>query len=151
MASTHDYKIDQRNNDIEIYINGKFFHRSKAFISVMDSGFLLGDGVWEGIRLHNNYLVHLDSHLDRLYKGAKEIGINIGLTKEEVKKAINETLLKNRMRSNVHIRLIISRGLKKTPYQHPSFTISKPTFVIIPEYKQPDPKISKNGSKKSYK
>jgi len=147
MASTHDYKIDQRNNDIEIYINGKFFHRSKAFISVMDSGFLLGDGVWEGIRLHNNYLVHLDSHLDRLYKGAKEIGINIGLTKEEVKKAINETLLKNRMRSNVHIRLIISRGLKKTPYQHPSFTISKPTFVIIPEYKQPDPRISKNGIK----
>ena len=147
MASTHDYKIDQRNNDIEIYINGKFFHRSKAFISVMDSGFLLGDGVWEGIRLHNNYLVHLDSHLERLYKGAKEIGINIGLTKEEVKKAINETLLKNRMRSNVHIRLIISRGLKKTPYQHPSFTISKPTFVIIPEYKQPDPRISKNGIK----
>lgn len=145
MASTHDYKTDQRNNDIEIYINGEFFHRSKAFISVMDSGFLLGDGVWEGIRLHNNYLVHLDSHLDRLYKGAKEIGINIGLNREEIKKAINKTLVKNKMKSNVHIRLIISRGLKKTPYQHPSFTISKPTFVIIPEYKQPDPSIKKNG------
>ncbi|MBJ12686.1 MAG: aminotransferase class IV [Candidatus Marinimicrobia bacterium] len=145
MASTHDYKIDPRNNDIKIYINGEFYHRSKAFVSVLDSGFLLGDGVWEGIRLHNNYLVHLDSHLNRLISGAKEIGINIGLTKKEIKKAIRKTLLKNKMESNVHIRLIVSRGIKKTPYQHPSFTISAPTIVIIPEYKKADPNIKKNG------
>lgn len=145
MASTHDYETDQRNKDIKIYINGEFFHRSKAFIPVMDSGFLLGDGVWEGIRLHNNYLVHLNSHLDRLFNGAKKIGINIGLTRKEIKEAINMTLIKNNMVSGVHIRLIISRGIKKTPYQHPSFTISEPTFVIIPEYKKPDPKIMKNG------
>ena len=88
MASTHDYIADKRNKDILIYINGEFFHRSKAFIPVMDSGFLLGDGVWEGIRLHNNYLVHLNSHLDRLFNGAKKIGINI-ITQKEWFKLLN--------------------------------------------------------------
>ena len=83
MASTHDYEIDSRNNNIQIYIDGEFFSRSDAKISVMDSGYLLGDGVWEGIRLYNNHLIHLDQHLKRLYEGAETIQMNIGISKSE--------------------------------------------------------------------
>ena len=136
MASTHDYESDQRNEDIQIYINGEFYHRRDAKISVFDSGFLLGDGVWEGIRLHKGYLVHLGEHLTRLFTGAKAIGMEIGKTEEEITKVILETLDENNMKSDVHIRLIFSRGIKKTPYQHPRVTIGKPTLVIIPEYKK---------------
>ena len=145
MTSTHEYKEDVRNKDIQIYINGEFYHRSKAYISVLDAGFLLGDGVWEGIRLHNGILLHLDDHLDRLFYGANEIALEISTSKEELKKIITETLEKNNMFSDVHIRLIISRGLKKTPYQHPKVTIGDPSIVIIPEYKKPDPKVGING------
>ena len=91
MASTHDYKIDSRNKDIQIYVNGNFFHRSEAKVSVMDSGYLLGDGVWEGIRLHKQYLVHLDKHLDRLYDGAKAIEMEIGISKHEMETVIKLT------------------------------------------------------------
>jgi branched-chain amino acid aminotransferase len=145
MTSTHEYKEDVRNKDIQIYINGEFYHRSKAYISVLDAGFLLGDGVWEGIRLHNGILLHLDDHLDRLFYGANEIALEISTSKEELKKILTETLEKNNMFSDVHIRLIISRGLKKTPYQHPKVTIGDPSIVIIPEYKKPDPKVGING------
>jgi branched-chain amino acid aminotransferase len=145
MTSTHEYKEDVRNKDIQIYINGEFYHRSKAYISVLDAGFLLGDGVWEGIRLHNGILLHLDDHLDRLFYGANEIALEISTSKEELKKILTETLKKNNMFSDVHIRLIISRGLKKTPYQHPKVTIGDPSIVIIPEYKKPDPKVGING------
>ena len=136
MASTHDYINDKRNEDIYIYINGEFFHRSEAKISVFDSGFLLGDGVWEGIRLHNNRLIHFNNHIDRLYDGASSIAMEIHLTKKEIKAAVLKTLKKNNMISNTHIRLIVSRGLKSTPYQHPKVTVSDPTIVIIPEYKK---------------
>tara|TARA_B110000881_G_scaffold102961_1_gene90379 strand:+ start:4805 stop:5710 length:906 start_codon:yes stop_codon:yes gene_type:complete len=145
MTSTHEYKEDVRNKDIQIYINGEFYHRSKAYISVLDAGFLLGDGVWEGIRLHNGILLHLDDHLDRLFYGANEIALEISTSKEKLKKILTETLEKNNMFSDVHIRLIISRGLKKTPYQHPKVTIGDPSIVIIPEYKKPDPKVGING------
>ena len=138
MASTHDYINDKRNEDIYIYINGEFFHRSEAKISVFDSGFLLGDGVWEGIRLHNNRLIHFNNHIDRLYDGASSIAMEIHLTKKEIKAAVLKTLKKNNMISNTHIRLIVSRGLKSTPYQHPKVTVSDPTIVIIPEYKKPN-------------
>ena len=141
MPSTHDYIDDKRNNNIKVYINGKFYHRSKANISVMDSGFLLGDGVWEGIRLYNNALIHLEDHLSRLYHCAKSISMDIPLSKKEVRLAILETVKKNNMETDVHIRLIVSRGIKKTPYQNPKVTISPPTIVIIPEYKKTDPKI----------
>ncbi len=83
MASTHDYDIDQRNDDIQVYINGEFFHRLEAKVSVMDSGYLLGDGVWEGIRLHRGTLIHLDAHLDRLYAGAKSIAMDVGILRDE--------------------------------------------------------------------
>ena len=147
MPSTHDYQEDARNQDIQVYINGKFFHRSKAYVSVLDGGFLLGDGVWEGIRLHNGNLLHLDEHLNRLFTGADEIALKINKSKDEVKEMLYKTLEKNKMFSDVHIRLIISRGLKKTPYQHPKVTIGEPTIVIIPEYKKPDPIVSVEGIK----
>ncbi len=145
MPSTHDYKLDKRNQDILIYINGEFYPRSKAKVSVMDSGYLLGDGVWEGIRLHNGVLFHLDRHLNRLYDGAKAIAMDIGLTKKEIQAAIQKTIEKNDMGSGVHIRLIVSRGIKSTPYQHPKVTIGKPTIVIIPEYKEASKDVSING------
>lgn len=145
MASTHDYINDKRNEDIYIYINGEFFHRSEAKISVFDSGFLLGDGVWEGIRLHNNRLIHFNNHIDRLYDGASSIAMEIHLTKKEIKAAVLKTLKKNDMISNTHIRLIVSRGLKSTPYQHPKVTVSDPTIVIIPEYKKPNEETFNKG------
>jgi len=145
MASTHDYDIDQRNNDIQIYINGEFFHRSEAKISVMDSGYLLGDGVWEGIRLHKGTLIHLEDHLDRLFSGAKSIAMDIGLSRCEMAEAIQKAINTNDMDSDVHIRLIVSRGIKKTPYQHPKVTLGKPTVVIIPEYKKASEEIKKVG------
>lgn len=145
MASTHDYDFDSRNKDIQIYINGKFYLRSEAKISVMDSGYLLGDGVWEGIRFHNEHLVHLDRHLDRLYEGAIAIEMNIQISKDEMITALKKTLEKNKMTSDVHIRLIVSRGIKSTPYQHPKVTVGKPTIVIIPEYKKASPKLKIKG------
>ncbi|MEC7856079.1 MAG: aminotransferase class IV [Candidatus Neomarinimicrobiota bacterium] len=145
MASTHDYVKDIRNENIKIYINGKYYHRSEAKVSVFDSGFLLGDGVWEGIRLHNNRLIHLDSHIDRLFDGAKSIAMEIQMSKEEIIDAIWATLKENKMISDTHIRLIVSRGIKSTPYQHPKVTISPPTIVIIPEYKRPNKEVIDKG------
>ena len=136
MASTHDYKADVRNSDIQIYINGTYFHRSEAKISVMDSGYLLGDGVWEGIRLHKGKFLHLETHLSRLYKGAKLLDIKLNLPLEKVKQALVETVKINNMYTDVHIRLIVSRGIKKTPYQHPKVTVGPPNIVIIPEFKK---------------
>lgn len=145
MASTHDYEIDSRNDNIQIYINGQFFPRADAKVSVMDSGYLLGDGVWEGIRLYNNHLIHLEKHLERLYEGAETIQMDIGISKSEMKSAVEKTLKKNEMISDVHIRLIVSRGIKSTPYQHPKVTIGHPTIVIIPEYKKPSPGLKIEG------
>jgi len=145
MASTHDYVKDSRNDNIKIYINGEYYHRSEAKISVFDSGFLLGDGVWEGIRLNNNKLIHLETHIDRLFVGAKSIAMEIHLSKEEIINAIWSTLKENNMSSDTHIRLIVSRGIKSTPYQHPKVTISLPTIVIIPEYKRPNKDVIDKG------
>ncbi len=145
MPSTHEYNLDYRNDDIYIYIDGKFFHRLEAKVSVMDSGFLLGDGVWESMRLHKGVLVHVNQHLDRLFEGAKSIDLNIGLTKDDVYQALKDTIQKNEMETDVHIRLIVSRGIKKTPYQNPNVTIGPPTIVIIPEYKKPKKEIKNRG------
>ena len=145
MSSTHDYIKDSRNENVQIFLNGKFYHRLVAKISVMDSGYLLGDGIWEGLRLYKNILIHLDAHLDRLYNGANTIGIKIPLTKKEMEEAIFETIKINNMESDVHIRLIVSRGLKETPYQNPKVTISPPSIVIIPEYKKANENVKING------
>ena len=134
---THDYEDDPRNADIHININGELFHRDKAMVSVFDAGYVLGDGVWEGLRLHNGTIFQLDSHLSRLYEGAKALDMDIGLSPDELSARLYETTRANNMVTGVHIRLMITRGIKATPYQDPRVTISPPTIVIIPEYKQP--------------
>ena len=145
MPSTHDYVNDKRNENIHVYINGKFYHRSKANVSVLDSGFLLGDGVWEGIRLYKKTLIHLKDHLDRLYHGAGSIDMKIPFSKDALKIEILKTIQKNSMTTNVHIRLIVSRGIKKTPYQNPKVTLGPATIVIIPEYKKASERVKKDG------
>ena len=145
MPSSHDYIKDKRNNKIKIFVNNKFLTRDKAQISVFDSGFLLGDGVWSGIRFHNNKFLFLKDHLDRLFDDAKKIDLKMHLSKKEISKILFNTIKINKMKTDVHIRLVVSRGIKSTPYQDPSFTISKPTIVIIPEYKQPQESVYKRG------
>ena len=145
--SSHSYISNIKNKDIFININGKLFHRNEAKITVFDSGFLLGDGVWEGIRLHNSKLVFIEDHLDRLYASAKGISLNIGYTKKEISSEIKKVLDKNNMDDNVHIRLIISRGDKITPYQNPNANVGPTNLVIIPEYKKTNPNTYINGIK----
>tara|TARA_B100000902_G_scaffold366323_1_gene388003 strand:- start:115 stop:1002 length:888 start_codon:yes stop_codon:yes gene_type:complete len=129
--------IDKRNSNIKIYINGSFFERDDAKISVFDSGFLLGDGIWEGIRLVNNEWMFLDEHLDRLFEGCKAIDININLSKEEIKDAIIETQKINNMNNSAHARLMITRGNKIKPFQQPSLS-DDINFVIIMEHSEAD-------------
>ena len=143
--SSHSFIENSKNEDIYISINRKLYHRKEAKISVFDSGFLLGDGVWEGIRLHNGKLVFIDEHLERLFRSANGISLDIPLTKNEIINQINTVLTKNQMKNDVHIRLIISRGNKITPYQNPNANVGPINFVIIPEYKKTDPKTYQNG------
>jgi len=142
--STHAAVADDRNADVQIYINGEFFHRSEAKISVFDSGFLVGDGIWEGIRLHRGVFAFLDRHLDRLFAGARTIDLDIG-TREEITAALQATVDRNNMDDNVHVRLMITRGNKKTPSQHPSNTVGGPNVVIIAEHKRADPGVALEG------
>ena len=144
-TGTHEYVEDPRNENVLIYINGEIVPRPDAKISVFDSGFLLGDGVWEGIRLHYGNLAFLDAHLDRLYSGAKDLAIDIGVSREEMTKLIQKTLDANGMNDHVHIRLIVSRGLKRTPYKHPNANVGGPTIVIIPEYKIASEQVLEQG------
>ena len=135
MASTHEYQKDSRNKNVKIYINGKHYNRSEAKISVFESGFLLGDGVWEGLRLYKGSILHLKSHLERLYNGAKLLDIKLNLSKKELEQILYKTIQLNEMYTDVHIRLIISRGIK-VPYQSPAVTIGDPTLVIILNLKE---------------
>ncbi len=143
--SSHSYIKNKKNENIFININGELFHRNDAKISVFDSGFLLGDGVWEGIRLHKSKLVFIEEHLDRLFASAKGISLDIPFSKKDVINQINKVLIKNKMDDNIHIRLIISRGNKITPYQNPNANIGPINFVIIPEHKKTDPDIYRKG------
>lgn len=145
VRGTHDSVPDERNENVLIYVNGELVPRNEAKVSVFDSGFLLGDGVWEGIRLHDDTLVFLDEHLDRLYQGAQAIGLDIGMTRAEVTQALWTVLRANDMHDGVHIRLMVTRGLKKTPSQDPRLTKSKPTLVIIAEHKAANPLAWENG------
>jgi branched-chain amino acid aminotransferase len=144
--SMHDVS-DPRNVSILINVNGELKPRGDAVVSVFDSGFMLGDGVWEGLRVHKGKLAFLDRHLDRLFEGAKAIAMNIGLSREELANRLYETLDANGMSEGVHVRLMVTRGVRSTPYQDPRVVVSGATIVIIPEYKEPDPAIYERGLK----
>lgn len=145
MKGTHDYIDDPRNLDILININGELFPRQKALVSVFDSGFILGDGVWEGLRVHKGKIAFLNEHLDRLYEGAKALDMDVGVSREQLTQRLYDTLNANSMQEGVHIRLMVTRGIKATPYQDPRVTISPATIVIIPEYKEALPETSERG------
>ena len=141
------YVSDPRNADIKINVNGELKPRAEAVVSVFDSGFMLGDGVWEGLRVHKGRIAFLDRHLDRLFEGAKVIAMDIGLSREELARRLNETLDANGMDEGVHVRLMVTRGLRSTPYQDPRVVVGGPTIVIIPEYKQPPEGVHERGLK----
>ncbi|MDZ7757756.1 aminotransferase class IV [Rhodohalobacter sp.] len=144
---THNALDDPRNEDVLVYINGELLHRNDAKISVFDSGYLVGDGVWEGLRLHKGVLVFLQDHLDRLFQGAKAIGMDLKMSREEITETIHKTLNANSMTDDVHVRLMFTRGIKKTPSQDPRLTVSGPNLVIIAEYKKADPESKNKGIK----
>ncbi|AXS41744.1 aminotransferase class IV [Breoghania sp. L-A4] len=144
-TGTHDYFDDPRNADILISVNGELVPRQQAVVSVFDSGFILGDGVWEGLRVVDGGIAFLDAHLDRLFDGAKYLDMDIGLDRTELTARIFECLAANGMVEGAHIRLMVTRGVKKTPYQDPRVTIGGPTIVIIPEYKTANPQVIENG------
>ncbi|MFZ1743629.1 MAG: aminotransferase class IV [Pontixanthobacter sp.] len=142
---THSYVADPRNDSVIIDVNGEHFPRPEAKVSVFDSGFMLGDGVWEGLRVHGGRIAFLDHHLQRLYRGAKAIAMDIGLTKEALIDRLYAVLAANKMDGDgVHIRLMVTRGIRSTPYQDPRVVISPATIVIIPEWKDPLPETATN-------
>lgn len=143
--SIHDFHDDPRNADIRIWINGQLKPRAEATVSVFDSGFVLGDGVWEGLRVVGGQPTFLDAHLDRLFEGAKAIALDIGMTREALAQAIQDTLAANGMHEGVHIRLMVSRGIKRTPYQDPRVTVGPATIVILPEFKLAKPETVQAG------
>ena len=142
---THDALPDPRNAAVLVYVNGELKPRAEASVSVFDSGFLVGDGVWEGIRLQDGVLVFLDAHLDRLFEGAKAIELDIGLTREALVAALTRTLRANGMWDGVHVRLMVTRGTKRTPSQDPRLTVGGATIVIIAEHKQSNPQVRATG------
>ncbi len=142
---THEYEDDPRNENVWISVNGELLRRPDAKISVLDAGFLLGDGVWEAFRLHQGVLVFLDDHLERLWHGAEVIDLEMPLSREQLVGRIEEVIEANEMYDGVHIRLIVTRGLKPTPYQAPWVISSLPTIVIIPEHKRADIRRAENG------
>ena len=136
-VTTHQAAEDERNENIQIYLNGAIVPKSQAVVSVYDSGFMLGDGVWEGLRLYNGTWAFLDEHLDRLFEAAKAIDLDIGLDRDGVKKALFDTQHANGMTTDAHARMMVTRGVKVRPFQHPSLSRSGPTFVIIIEHSKP--------------
>jgi branched-chain amino acid aminotransferase len=137
-GGTHAFHQDERNRNIKVYVNREIVHRDQAKISVFDSGFLLGDGIWESFRLHNGKLAFLAQHMYRLRESAKALDMDLGMTDQEIVDAIYDTTRANNMKTNVHIRLVFSRGIKSTPFQDPRVNIGGCTLVIIPEYKLVD-------------
>ena len=142
---THDHGNDPRNDEILIWVNGELKPRAGAVVSVFDSGFVLGDGVWEGLRVHHGHPAFLETHLDRLWQGAHALMLNIGMTRDELTRALYDTLAANGMHDGVHIRLMVTRGVKSTPYQDPRVTVGPATVVIIAEHKEPMPATVTEG------
>jgi branched-chain amino acid aminotransferase len=147
MPGSQDFTPDPRNEKVLLYLNGKLVPRAEAKVSIFDAGFVLGDGVWEGLRLHKGALLFLDAHLDRLYEGARAIALDIGLSREEMIAALRSTIDANKMESGVHIRLMVTRGPKKAPNQDPRNALGTPTVVIVAEHKEPSEEIVSRGLK----
>ncbi len=142
---THDFEDDARNERILIWVNGELVPRERAVVSVFDAGFVLGDGVWEGLRVRAGHPAFLERHLDRLFEGAKAIMLDIGRSRLELTDAIYSTLRANDMTDGVHVRLMVTRGVKRTPYQDPRVTVGPATVVIIAEHKEPLPTTVTDG------
>lgn len=134
---THQAEDDARNQDILIWVNGQLKPRAEALVSVYDSGFMLGDGVWEGLRLYNGVWAFLDEHIDRLFEAAKAIDLDIGMPREGIIDALEKTRIANGMQGDVHARLMVTRGVKIRPFQHPGLSRSGPTIAIIMEHSRP--------------
>ena len=142
---THDFEDDPRNERILIWVNGSLVPRDQAVVSVFDAGFVLGDGVWEGLRVRSGHPAFLERHLDRLFEGARAIMLDIGLSRAELTEAVYSTLRANEMTDGVHVRLMVTRGVKRTPYQDPRVTVGPATVVIIAEHKEALPATVTEG------
>jgi branched-chain amino acid aminotransferase len=142
---THNAIADERNDKVLIYVNGDLVPRDEASISVFDSGYLIGDGIWEAVRLHEGVLVFLDEHLDRLWQAAATVGMDLKMSREDLTTALWRTLDANDMHDNVHVRFMVTRGMKKTPSQDPRLVVSGPNLVIIAEHKQASPESKESG------
>jgi branched-chain amino acid aminotransferase len=143
--SAQGYLADPRNDGVLVYVNGAFVRRDEARVSIFDSGFVLGDGIWEGLRLVQGRIISLEAHLDRLWEGATSIALDIGMSRAELTQAVLDTLAKNAMTDGAHIRLMVTRGVKRTPNQDPRFVIGKATVVIVAEWKTPKPESKARG------
>ena len=143
--SAQGYAADPRNDAVLVYVNGAFFPRNEARVSVFDSGFALGDGIWEGLRLVKGRIISLQAHMDRLFEGAASIALNIGMDRATMEQALWQPLERNGMTDGAHIRLMITRGTKRTPNQDPRFVIGGATVVIVAEYKTPKPETRARG------
>jgi branched-chain amino acid aminotransferase len=145
MAGSQDYQADPRNQSVKVWLNGELLARDQARVSIFDAGFSMGDGVWEGLRLHKGALLFVDAHLDRLFAGAKAIGLDIGLDRARLRAALQATLDANAMTDGVHVRLMVTRGPKATVSQDPRNALGRPTIAIVAEHKRPPPTTAEGG------
>ena len=143
--TTHDSELDERNDNILIWVNGELVHKNDAKISVYDSGFMLGDGMWEGMRLYNGKWAFFDEHMDRLFNSLKSISLDIDITADDILEILNITAEANGMHSDAHCRLMITRGRKAKPFQHPGLSRFGPTIVAIVEHSKPAENIQSGG------
>lgn len=143
--TTHDAEEDARNRDIRIYVNGEIVHRDDAKVSVYDSGFMLGDGMWEGLRLYDGHWAFFDDHMDRFFNSCKAVSLDVGMDKAGILDALTRTAAANGMTTDVHCRLMLTRGVKVKPFQHPSLSRSGPTLVIIMEHSKPADGLATRG------
>ncbi len=143
--TTHDAEEDLRNRDIKIYVNGDIVHRDEAKVSVYDSGFMLGDGMWEGMRIYNGKWAFFDEHMDRFFSSCKAISLDVGMDREGILQALNATAAANGITDDGHCRLMLTRGTKVKPFQHPSLSRSGPTLVIIVEHSKPVDRLQSRG------
>ena len=146
-TSSQAYTPDARNDEVLVYVNGQFVPRHQAVVSVFDAGYVCGDGVWEGVRLVDGRIVSFDAHIDRMYEGAKSISLDIGMTRAQMKQVVVGTFLRNGMRDGAHARLMVTRGVKKTPNQDPRFIIGGATVVCVAEHKVVTPEAKRKGLK----